>query len=141
MIFDREAFLNSYNRSYDKRAKKTTMEQELAQKRMLMQEQAGLENQSLSAEEKLFRLYAQNPEAYGKFKEASNSFLTPYQQGMLGIQGGQLKLQGAKLGQESVTSQQKNYEFLRKQGVPHEEALDRSGLRPEKKKPNFSFTD
>lgn len=107
-----------------------TREQEFMDKQRLLEAQANLENQSLSAEEKLFRLMQQQPDEFRKFMELKN-MMTPYQQGMLGIQRGQLGIQGAKLGEDRMTPQQKNYQFLIKQGVPPKEAMERVGLKAE----------
>lgn len=112
---------------------KKTREQEFMEKARLLNLQAKLEDSQLSDTEKKFRLMVSDPEGYRKFTELNN-MITPYQQGMLGIQRGQLGIQDAKLGADSLTPQQKNYQFLRSQGVPHEEAMERAGLKTQEKK-------
>lgn len=112
---------------------KKTREQEFMEKQRLLETQANLENQALSSEEKLMRLMQKDPEEFQQFMSIKN-MMTPYQQGMLGIQRGQLGVQSAKLGADSLTPQQKNYQFLRSQGVPHEEAMERAGLKTQEKK-------
>lgn len=141
MIFDREAFLNSYNRSNDERMKKKTMEEELAQKQQLMREQAALEDQALTPELKLFRLMKQNPNEFRAFMEAKNA-MSPYQEAMLGIQRGQLGIQSQRAGAENMTPQQRNFNFLDRAfpGMPDEQKLQI--LFPgSKKKSGFSFAD
>lgn len=120
---------------------KKTMEQELAQKMQLMREQADLENNQLSAEEKLYRLSQQDPAGFQKYMEIKNA-LSPYQEAMLGIQRGQLGLQGARLNQQNITPQQQNFYFLKRQfpNKPEEEIL--KILYKEPKTTNrFSFED
>ena len=136
MMFNNDAFMAGM-----KIPTKYTMEQELAQKKKLLEMQAELENQSLTAEEKLFRLAQQRPAEFQKFMEMKNA-LSPYQEGMLGIQRGQLGIQSQRVGAENTTPLQKNLPFLRQQypNLTPEEILQM--LVPgAKKKSSFSFSD
>ena len=128
MRFETDLFQNALNRTMDNRMRKKTMEEELAQKRLLMREQASYENQSLSPEEKLFRLSQQKPDEFREYMQVKNT-ITPYQQAMLGIQRGQLGLQSQRIGVENTPDKQRLVQFLVGQGIAPDEALDRVGLK------------
>lgn len=117
---------------------KKTREQEFMEKERILRMQSQLENEQLSSEEKLMRLMQKDPTQFQEFMSIKN-MMTPYQQGMLGIQRGQLGVQAARVNADSTPEKLRIVDTLMKQGIPREEALDRAGLRPGKTKPSFNF--
>lgn len=76
-----DAFSSAFTGGLDRRQRQMMLEQELAARSQLAQQQAGLENNALTPELKLFNLWRQNPTAVRGFKEAldTNPTMPPAQ--------------------------------------------------------------
>lgn len=114
---------------------KKTQEQELMEKMKLLNYQSQLQDSQLGDLEKRYRLMKSDPEGFQSLM-LFNNIMTPYQEGML-------NLQRSQAGADSMTPQQKNYEYLKKHfpNMPEEELLIRSGLKAPEQKKAISWGD
>lgn len=128
-----QGFGNAFAQAYETKNRKKMMEQEQANRLALLQAQSRLENEALTPEMKLMRMYQQNPGGFSAYRQALDPGLATdqtYKLGMLGVQQGQLGLDQKKLdilsrkNPEGITNQQKNFQFLMNiPGMTQEKAL------------------
>lgn len=121
-----QGFGNAFAQAYETKNRKKMMEQEQANRLALLQAQSRLENEALTPEMKLMRMYQQNPQGFSAYRQALDpGFATDqtYKLGMLGVQQGQLGTEQAykkwlmsNPPKSDAPSQQRNFQFL--MGLP-----------------------
>lgn len=114
----------------DAKDKKRTMEEEYAQRMKLIQEQSRLQDQELTPEQKLMRMYQGNPQGFTQFRQALDPNAPAemeLKRGALGIQQGNLDLdrqyKNYQMNNQS-TARQRDLQFLMQlPGMTQEKAL------------------
>lgn len=129
-----QGFGNAFAQAYETKNRKKMMEQEQANRLALLQAQSRLENEALTPEMKLMRMYQQNPQGFSAYRQALDPSLATdqaYKLGMLGVHQGQLGLekdyktwQMNNPPKRDLPPQQRNFQFLMSlPGMTQEKAL------------------